>query len=170
MTAVLRLFHSGVWRLERWVLRGSPFTAFLATGQILWFLKNTWMMLLTKNVYRLSKLSSILALTIYSFFPLAISYCKSYISMTKEAAISEKRDVSFGAGERSRAAGCLSSLAAASGKYLWSVDISQLFKLPVSIPHSHLLIGDLSPQSHLKSFQFNHYWICRGYHREIKRY
>ncbi|XP_037607489.1 glypican-5a isoform X2 [Sebastes umbrosus] len=75
------------------------------------------------------------------------------VSITKEAAISENRDVSYvqekEAGQQ--AAGCLSSLLpAASGKCLWSVGFSRLSNPPSSFTHSHLrlFIGIRSPQVH----------------------
>lgn len=124
--------------------KGSPFTVFLATRQILRLLRKVWIVLLIKNAYSLSKLSFLLSLTIYSFCLLLFLTVKPYNFMTKEAAISEKRDVSHGAGEKGRPAGCPSSLAAASGKYLWSMGISHPF-----FPHLHPLIGTRSSQIHL---------------------
>ena len=84
---------------------------------------------------RVSRLSFILALTIYAFHLLLFSNITPQVSITKEAAKAENRDVTYALWRRrqtSRAAGCLSSPPAASGKCLWSAGCSNP---PSSFPH-----------------------------------
>lgn len=141
MTALLRSFHSCCVKVREgggWKRGRRFFTAFLAIGEIRRHLKNVWSAVAYQEWHyygdRVSRLSFILALTIYAFHLLLFSNITPQVSITKEPAISENRDVSYvlekEAGQQ--AAGCLSSLPAASGKCLWSAGFSQLSNPPSS--------------------------------------
>lgn len=111
------------------------FVAILPTRKIHSLLKNVssggahqkW------NYYgdRVSRLSFVLALTIYSFHLLLFSNITPQVSITKAAAISKNRDVSYVLERKAgqQATCCLSSPPAASGRCLWFVKSLTLLPL-----------------------------------------